>query len=1259
MSDLGVWNDIGLISMDLEDRCSVSSDGGWSAVAAGLDDSVNGDVILETPSARPSGLSEIASDDGIDFDSDHDVGWAGVEEDDLGEELGLDSLGPRASAAAGKGSGGGSQKRAGRPKGIRGDREYRSNMRRSLTEDSDKSKLAFDSISEQMQHVRSCKAKKAALRSSQVSSAVVRLGPDPASALAAMDGQVSLDVLVQQAAFRMLQSSNAEASERVDSQALASDSPWPPGPSGRQPLEGGQKTFSLDVFLNNLFSSKSAKHVVREQGQEDAENALKHIFTPYRGYASVAADAESFGLTDWKFAKTLIRSASALKILHSKMWSDFLQKVGRMLQLNHSGELFVLRFRFDETPTTIRVADLDTYSLPGAEPTQSKSTQAPKQLAKILQTEFSVALLLKSRMTDEHVLLSSGPMPTPLQVLDRQTARNMKQALEDTMHISGMEPIAGKFKSKVMLFCADEYAANDLAQFSLQACRKDWLRVATLCDIHKGSTCQGKVFDLTGPGISAIINLSLSMTAAGSVSKLQGMLKDILSSKFELRIGNPDLTEDAWQFKQQVLDLFLEVPDNFRVQTAEAVSSTSRLRYSQRLKQRHIIEHFLNDDFRDHERIIFWARAGQYQSEEAALKTFLRFVVPALIPCACPIFPRNRWFGADGALDYVGLWASVHGLLTPLVSAWTGKDLKPMPFPAQEPLALDDAEEGWDFDISKVAHAAASAMPTVDADEGDYDPGFADGVDGPLPLQAPEGRDGDGEQQPKADGDGEDKDDGWHAWRQKLKTSVADWILRKDGPLPETQVALMRQYMRPILSLMTRLLYISSKRWTRDQMVKQASGQPREFRVVLASEQTNAKLLLKETLALMGRPPIAVPQSEWRSDISTLCFAMLSRLVCSVFQMFVWRCERYPYTLFKYLLGRDVAVSIYNEKRCLQDEMTQHLATRFNSEDSFASKDCHAIVQALALLVETDIGAIERQHTLSRKIIQSRSSAKAVGLEMLGADWLVRNALQAKTDSCSYMFFDSYAMVMKLKRRVRKNAVPKKVKKKRGGGGRFRAFLSVTGKGVKATPESWAQAGADWRRLTDEEKAEFEDIGKFATEAHRRGFHAFGKRDRKKQIQQPILPLPSSSSQMPHGAASASANSGSADVESQSARVGQELVAMSQQLVSVSNPENLVLEKLRESGSLGVQIRKQNDQHREDARSTLSQYLKGELSSAPSHPCADDVPDVSGFCPEGSVSLPKPSTLPWVEWLPPSDAMAQALFFDLCSLLCYLAFFRF
>ena len=1245
--------------MDPDDQCSVSSDGGWSAVAAGLGNSPNGEMTFETPSAGPAHLNDAVSEAAIDIGSVDDAGWDEVVEDDLEAEFGLGSLGERATSILSKGSGDGSQQRVGRgrPKGIRGDREYRAEFKRALTMDSDSSHGKFASVSERMQHLRDCKAKKASLHSSQVASVV-----DPLKSLPGLDsargGQGSLDVVLHQAAFHLLAASKAtEPAECSDSRPLALDSSEsiPSGHQRQQMVkvpEGDRTAFSLNGFLEGLFNSKSAKHTARGQGQEDVENALNHIFTPYRGYSSLTADAESFGMTDWKFAKTLIRSASALKILHTKMWSDFLQKVGRMLQLNHTGELLVLRFRFDETPTTIRVADLDTYSLPTTEANQGKSTQASKQLAKILQTEFSVALLLKSRMTEEHVLLSSGPMPTPLQVLDRQTARNMKQALEDTMNISGMETIAGKFKSKIMLFCADEYAANDLAQFSLQACRKDWLRMATLCDIHKGSTCQGKVFDLTGPGISAIINLSLSMTAAGSVSKLQGMLKEVLSSKFEFRIGSPSLTQDAWEFKQQVLDLFLEVPDSFRVHAADSVSSTSRLRFSQRLKQRHIIEHFLNDDFRDHERIIFWARPGQYQSEEAALKTFLRFVVPALIPCSCPIFPRNRWFGADGALDFVGLWSSVHGLLTPLVSAWTGRDLKPMPVPTLVE-CLDDAEDGWDFGSSNVASAAACAVPVVadQQQDADADPDFIDGVDEPLlPLPAPEHHDGDAEQQPKADG--EENDDGWHAWRQKLKTSVADWILRKDGPSPETQVVLMRQYMRPILSLMTRLLYISSKRWSRDQLVKQASGQPREFRVVLAAEQTNAKLLLRDTLALMVRPPIAVPQREWRSDIATLCFAMLSRLVCSVFQLFVWRCERYPYSLFKYLLGRDAAVSIYNEKRCLQDEVTQHLATRFNSAESFASRDCHAIVQALALLVETDIGAIERQHTLSRKIIQSRSSVKAVGLEMLGADWLVRNAMQAKTDSCSYMFFDSYGMVMKLKRRVRKNATTKKVKKKRGGGGRFRAFLSVTGKGVKATSESWKQAGADWRRLTVDEKASYEEIGKWATESHRRGFQAFGKRDRKKKVQQqpilPLGPLASSSSQMPHGPAAA--NSDIADAESQGGGAGQ-LVAMSQQLVSLSNPENLVLDKLRESGALGVQLRKQNDQQRENATTTLSQYLNGELDSAPCHPSADDIPQTSGFCPvNADVCLPKPSTLPWVEWLPPSDAMAQAQFFYFRSL---------
>ncbi len=1190
-------------------------------------------------------------------DDEDILGWDEVIRDDISDWQSQASA-PKSvsdSAIASASHKNSSVKRRGRPPGIKGSRQYRAMMRGLLKQDepseADSGKASM-TVHERMAHARQALQLK---RKASVDSLSDKGGSqdlfsgEPAAVMPTNfkpANDIELQATVSATALALLAQKNRET---------VSDS------YGHDAQVNIQPNFDLQSFVNNLFAA-TMPH--RQHGKEDRDSAIQHIFMPYRGYSSITRDADSFGLTFWSFAHTLIRAASSVRLLHYKMWSDLLKEVHRMTEeeKTHSGEMVVVRLRFDETPTKIRVSDLETFSLPtGSTSTPAKSTQPSKQLAKILQSEVSLAFMLKSIATGKQVLLT-GSIPVPLQVLDRQTARNLKQALEASLKIVGLDHLCEGFKTKLFLCCADEFSSNDLAQWSLQACRNNWLRVSTLCDIHKGSTVQGRVFDLTGPGISAIINLALSMTAAGSVSKLQKCLAEILSSKFELRIGSPTLLPEAVEYKKQILDLYLGIPDRSTLNISDAVSSKTRLRFSQRMKQRCIIEHFFNDDLRNGEKIVHWAHPGQYVDSNQALAIFLKYVVPALIPCSCPLFPRSRWFGADQALDYVGLWASVHGLLTPLVLSWCGKDYNSNSISAADPTTLaldnavgdrDDDEGGWDFSVANdPGRNFSQANEDIDVDDNKDKAGDGD-HNGPLLAAACDnGGDGAlGNQGESSENFAEKSPDfDWHSYHQRLRTSVLDWVLRKgvgiSGPSPQTQVALMRQYMEPILRLMAKLLYVSSKRWARDQLSKESRGQPREYRVLLAFQQEQANTVLQAVATLMQRPPVAVPQDDWRSDISVLCFTMLSRLSCSLYQLLVWRCKKYPYALFQSLLGEEKCRSVYQEKRCLQDELTQHLVDLCGSEQAFCSNDSISAIKALAMLVETDIGAIERQHTISRRIIVSRSSSKPVSLDLLSADWLLRRSIQNTTDACSYLYFDTDAVIQKLKLRRRRNANPKRErKKKRGGGGAFRAYLSMESKGHKATADSWKELAHKYRQLSQEEKARYAEIGKAASATHKRGFHAFGPRaSRKKKTNT----SPVSFAFLESAQASVSALADRDMANSGSSAHSLQVVPAEQEETSLllRNPENHLRERLCEAGAVARQLRQQTNARRESTLGAICEYLNGKSTLGPA-PTSDSFPSTSSFCPGqssvgASLMLPKPFTFPWAEWVPPAEAFAQA-----------------
>lgn len=856
------------------------------------DDEIGWDLfsIPDAPEARePHGASEPAA--GLNDDSNSEgEGWGSVAKssiaasdcaDDAAASIAPSSIRPSSTTTSGK--------KRGRPFGIRGGHAFRAQLRESLEKERQENKARPLSRAEILEKARGAKKDKEKTKrereelasASQQRSPEVMHDPYPAVGtevehwVCAFSSQALRDggVMDKFASIAKLRASAANGCPKQFVEAL------------------------LDGAPDELVARPEDQQQVGPNVDQNWVDLISHIFKPYRAHCSFNRDAQVFSVSDQTMHRTVTRSASALRISASKLWGNFLAHLQSMLR-DFDGRLFVVSLRFDETPCKIKVDDEDSYKLPQGPDAPGKSTQAAQQLAKVLQTEVAIAALLRSKQaggngSKKHILVS-GYVPVPLQVLDRQTAQNMTCALRDSISLPGLLDTASNFDHQTFLYCADEFSANGLCEWALQA-ETGFMQLSTLCDIHKGSTCQGKVFDLSGPGISAVVNFALLSQHAGSVGKLQAALAEAISHRFELRLGSPQLSFDAVAHRTAVFDLFLQTPDLFTEETADVVSTKSRLRTKQRQQRRIMLEHFFNGDIRDPNKVVHWAPAGVYADKEAALATFLKHVIPCLIPSACPLFPRNRWFGADLTLDYVGLLCSVNNLFCPLAARWCGK-------PADENLATPDnmdplEDEGWDFmdDVGdQVSGAAAGEQVAiaeqVRAEEEERQP------QGDQNDPAFQGASGPGPEEEAAESTGFD----WAAYHQRLRTSVCDWLRlsqEQSGPSPQCQLSLMRQYMAPVLKLMTFLLHVSSKRFTRDQLEKEASGLQREYRICKAFKGAEVSQLLQQVLRLMDSPPVGLLECDWRKDVSVLCFTMLSRLGCSVHQLFVWRCKRYPYRL--------------------------------------------------------------------------------------------------------------------------------------------------------------------------------------------------------------------------------------------------------------------------------------------------------------------------------------------------------------------------
>ena len=990
-------------------------------------------------------------------------------------------------------------------------------------------------------------------------------------------------------------------------------------------------------FMVDLYGEESKKIEPEPERNPTGEEAtLDLIFQPYRGYCSFQRDSDALKISRWQLIRCLIRSASVFKNCSSKLLGNFFAEVKQKISSTHRGLLFIAKFRFDETPSKISVEDLLSSSIPNPLAHHHKTARSSKQLCKLLQTEFSVSVVLQANDFKEPMMLSTS-VPTLLQVLDRTTGNNIRQALEQSWNaIPELQSCMEGFDFKCLLFNTDEYGANDLAQWGMQLTRPGWLRLSTLCDIHKGSTCQGSVFSLAGPSISAVINLALSMTPAGSLGTMQSMLCDILTARFELRVGSPPYRPDADIFRTNLLDLYLSVPSSFALQVGTSISSRQRMKFSEKLKQRKIIEFFLNDDLRDHQRIIHWCKPGQYNSYDEALQIFLKYVVPALLPYNCPVFPRSRWFGADGALDWVGLLAGTHGLLAPLIASWTGRNLsvEPQVDPLEDmkdAIGLDD--EGWqDFFGANRSNRqdANNALPLQDTqhhenEQDEHEHGQENQEQDSAQVVSAEQGDSQPQGEPAADAFD------WHTYHQKLKTSVGEWVLgTRTGPQPETMLALMRYSTGPVLKLMVSLLYISSAKFLKDQYKAACETGRRQYRMLMAYEGAETKLLFANCLKMFQLPPPAIPQAEWRQDVLVLAFSMLSRMMCSAFQLLHWRRSKYPYKLFIALKNIEAAKDVFNDPKCLKDEVTQELCKRFPTQQEFCSCGCLSIIEALALQAETDIGPIERQHTIARRVIATRgANAKAVTLKALSADWLLRQCTQTKVNIQSYNIFDSATTRSKLRKQWKKKTFKAKPRKsKRGGGGPWRAFVSANLKGRKGDAETFRQLKQKYYALTEEEKRIYRQAGKLASESRRAGVKK---------------PFGHSKSQQFMSAESCDVGLANAPAAGQ---MDAAIMPVPFLHVAVMDPLKDLKDQLQLVKQHVIQMNKEEVDVRQRFVESMKTFRGGSSSCGPPLQTDDLLQKGEGYLDSmpcvGNSIFPRPSTLPWAEWIPPADVYTQA-----------------
>ena len=245
------------------------------------------------------------------------------------------------------------------------------------------------------------------------------------------------------------------------------------------------------------------------------------------------------------------------------------------------------------------------------------------------------------------------------------------------------------------------------------------------------------------------------------------------------------------------------------------------------------------------------------------------FVVPALVPGCCPIFPRHRWVGADVAIDWVGLREAHHGLLSAAFERMQAADQPHHPHPTE-------SELGWD----SVFGLAAAIDDGLGGDPGNAHEGEDAGEDeGHGPVV-----DIDLAQPSDAQETAEPLDpETWAERNKKYKSEGLKWL----QSLPLFRLVVMRITMEPMTALVRDMLYISGQQWEKGELDAAAQGKPRSYRVLEAFKGTHTNKFMNTVGCLMHEPNdkwIALPLSNCTEKASVLAFCMLAKGVASNFR---------------------------------------------------------------------------------------------------------------------------------------------------------------------------------------------------------------------------------------------------------------------------------------------------------------------------------------------------------------------------------------
>ena len=256
--------------------------------------------------------------------------------------------------------------------------------------------------------------------------------------------------------------------------------------------------------------------------------------------------------------------------------------------------LCVLKLRYDETPTKVRVddpkdpdLDVNQASMEALTRANPLGSDANCLHAKIMQVELNLGILMKHEGTNQYTWVRVE-LPTCLQAVESTTGLNTLRCLDTVVgSIPNLKQFvqSNPFQFRLRHSCSDRYAANTAAERGLSAIYDNMELLHTFCDVHRLYSVTKASMCCHEDDVSGMLALGLGYAESGCVSFFQQVLSKIFSRDLVIHYQSPPPADStAAIYRRDLLSLFLPV-----VGVRAAKRKLNK-------KRRYVIQYLLNGD---------------------------------------------------------------------------------------------------------------------------------------------------------------------------------------------------------------------------------------------------------------------------------------------------------------------------------------------------------------------------------------------------------------------------------------------------------------------------------------------------------------------------------------------------------------------------------------------------------------------------------------------------------------------------------------